>query len=76
MGHLRKTVNLILFLFYHRLLDFSLFRLNVSQNGLTYFVGICSTPNNGTGLVAVTEKENNSSYTLGKLNKTNLVQGG
>ncbi|CAF2414782.1 unnamed protein product [Rotaria sp. Silwood2] len=47
----------------------------VSNNGLTYFIGICSSPNNSADDTAIIQKENNSSYVLGKLDQVNLVRG-
>ncbi|CAF0865602.1 unnamed protein product [Rotaria sordida] len=47
----------------------------VSNKGLTYFIGICSSPNNSANNAAIIQKENNSSYVLGKLDQVNFVRG-
>ncbi|CAF4642424.1 unnamed protein product [Rotaria sp. Silwood1] len=47
----------------------------VSNKGLTYFIGICSSPNNSADDTAIIQKENSSSHVLGKLDQVNLVRG-
>ena len=48
--------------------------LIVSNNGLTYLVGICVSPNNSSA--AIIQKEGNSSIILGKLDDVNIVGEG
>ncbi len=53
-----------------------MFSFTVSTNTSTYYIGICTLPDNTKGNGGIIQKEKDVSYVLGQLNQTNLVGGG